>query len=159
MKQIISHYQALPTPKSKILDIDKFMDPDILVGLVLDNAVFTDREVEMLNQDFEFIAPDIDVFTLDKEIPYGTICFSRDGDYFPTMDAEACGAIVGYRGKIFAVFYDTEYRLNVGHNGTLYCFSHENDVMDDADEIYQFIFEGLVPNKLEQPRIPQPEIQ
>ena len=53
MKQIPSHYQAVPAPK---IDVERFIDISDLVYQVLFGAEYTDEQVKELNSKYKHIS-------------------------------------------------------------------------------------------------------
>lgn len=77
---------------------------------------------------------------------WAVVEFSDSLHLFPTARSEDIGAIVSYMGKTYYVWFDEDFKLNIGINGKIYCFNNDSFVEDFYD-IYHTVFLGLNPDE------------
>lgn len=141
MRQVLSHYQAIIPNNSVAFDLSHTIGIEGVIDLL--NTYVDDKEVASINEQLHFFVPIMVMFEEDLIGAVGTIRFSREYHLFPTMEEHQLGAIVSYLGKEFILFYDSELRLNIGYNGSLYCFEDSKTYHDDAEIIYSVCCEQI----------------
>lgn len=142
MRQVLSHYQAVIPNNTIPFDLSRAIGIDGLIDLLTQESI-DDDDVAVLNDQIRFIVPVMVMFEEDLLGDIGTIRLTREHHLFPTMEEHQLGAVIRYLGKEFVVFYDSELRLNIGCNGSLYCFDDSKTYSDDQEIIYSICCEHV----------------